>query len=100
MVVWKVRGIALMHSLSRWVLVALMVVTGMLISTSSSMADDHKDSDSLSVSGGTPGSFTASLTGVDQTLTSSLSTINSSASSQQRDGWNVTIQATRVTCTA
>lgn len=54
---------------------------------------------SLTVSGAAPGTFSATLTGSNQTANTTLSTYNPDDATGTGNGWNVTFQATQFTCT-
>ncbi len=53
---------------------------------------------SLTISGGAPGTFTAALTGANQTVNTSLAPYTVTDATGSGSGWNVTAQATQFTC--
>jgi len=53
---------------------------------------------SLTIAGGAPGTFTANLTGANQTVDTSLAAYTVTDATGTGAGWNVTAQATQFTC--
>ncbi len=53
---------------------------------------------SLTVSGGTPGTFSATLNGANQTADTTMASYNPDDATGSGAGWNVTFQATQFTC--
>lgn len=54
----------------------------------------------LTISGATPGAFTATLTGSDQQVYASLAPYTAADLTGTGSGWNITFQATQLTCTS
>ncbi len=54
----------------------------------------------LTISGAAPGTFSATLTGSDQTVATTLGTYTAADTTGTGHGWNVTFQASQFTCTA
>jgi len=55
---------------------------------------------SLSLSGAVPGSFAITLNGSNQSAVTTLSAYSASDTTNTKNGWHVTFQATQFTCTA
>jgi len=54
----------------------------------------------VSITGGAPGNFSATLSGATQTAYSTLATYSASDATGTGLGWNVTVQSTQFTCSA
>lgn len=78
----------------------LFLVTSTAAFASGGTTSVAVNSGSLSLTGAAPGTFSATLTGADQTVASALASYTAADNTGTGSGWNITFQATAFTCTA
>jgi hypothetical protein len=77
-------------------MLAILVATWLL---ASSLLEPHLADAGLTVTGAAPGTFTATLNGVDQDVYTTLGTYTARQQGGPPRGWNITFQATLFSCT-